>query len=1040
MTVLPVSLILLTLCLNKLTGAQLNYAAIPRWGQAVALVADVLYIQGGRTDPYNSQSYSSAPISNDLLSLSLNTSFNPTAPNLKYVGGCSIGLTPQCPAVSWHTLVPFNLSALLLFGGVAGPNSPSILPDGSDSSVLLTISPIGDPSWVYETQSWANEPMRRIHHTAVLSRSKVWIVGGEKADGSISAFSENYVFDPLVPSFTQIPSTNGPTDITGHGSLVLSDGRLLVFGGYSPSQATLIPFTTIWSLDTTKSDASWTTLTVSDTSFPSPRRAFATTLLDNGKVLIHGGANGVLQDTYADGWILDTTQNPMTWTNVSQLAQLGPRRDHFAVGLGSTVIFGFGYAQNGPASASFDVFDASSGNFLSTYNPPSVVASPTLGPTGQPTGVSPTQVPPGSGEYPSPTSSPGNGSGGNNGSGSHNGNGSGGDNGGNSGNPNDPSGASDSGHRDKIIALSAIFGVLGLMVVTTGAAWYLRKQHSPSSFQVLRASGDEESPGSRRPVPMAGMYEPGGAMPIVRTVRDKLSKVVPGIAPTQTQGRRDMLADEDTREFGSWYAVRRDTSSVQSSVASSRRPAFDRLYDSLVSLRSAGGAMLGYAADAAGARSLKSREASTSAKGSIWHRNEKSSSYDPYSDQTNLIYQTPSLAASLPRGGRQQSSYTCVDPFEDYDVDSFKFAPEVVYHDESDEDDLKGYPALRDPPPHPKLRSPATLDLTRVNPQSENNSFATLSIPSFNSDSTSTGTGLHSPLFATSSNSSQEPHSPASARHPSSIIDANPSIGQKLRRSNTWWARFSKTPLLERARSNSSSNSTRPIDFRDPNPPPRLLTIEESMNSNSPDSPEGKRRNTSGEHRQMYSQIHHGRSQSSLQTSKTADSETLERMANTMQIVQKGSSSSKGPSRDTSGRDDEHSIDDAFLVLLHIPPPLSDRPLSIISGSPATDTGEEPSFVQSPTQMSREELSHKPLALGDVVSPRRPSPAKRPSSSKVAEQVAAYERRMSQSLENDQGRSLPPPRRTRNSAYGLAPKASLFVANPDHRLGSSGDS
>ena len=242
----------------------------------------------------------------------------------------------------WHTLTPFNLSGLLLFGGATGPNSPGILPDNSDSSTLLVTSGSGDPSWNYETQSWANEPMRRIHHTSVPSRNKVWIVGGEKADGSGSAFSESYVFDPLVPSFTQLSSKNGPPDLTGHASVVLSNGHLLVFGGYSPSTASLIPFTTIWSLDTTDSNALWTTLTISSASLPSPRRAFATALLDNGKVLIHGGADAELQNSYVDGWILDTTQNPMTWTNVSQLAQLGPRRDHFAVGLGSIVIFGFG--------------------------------------------------------------------------------------------------------------------------------------------------------------------------------------------------------------------------------------------------------------------------------------------------------------------------------------------------------------------------------------------------------------------------------------------------------------------------------------------------------------------------------------------------------------------------------------------------------------------------------------------------------------------------------------------------------------------------
>lgn len=160
---------------------------------------------------------------------------------------------------------------------------------------------------------------------------------------------------------------------------------------------------------------------------------------------------------------------------------------------------------------------------------------------------------------------------------------------------------------------------------------------------MLNTSGDEESPVSASSVPMAGMRE--GTLPLLHTVRDRLSRVVPGIAPTQGVDRRDMLADEDTREFGSWYAVRRDPSSGVSSRASTRRPTLDRLYDSLASLRSAGGAMLDYAASAAGARGLKSREGSTSTKASMWQADEKTGRYDPYSDAAGLIYQAPSLVA-----------------------------------------------------------------------------------------------------------------------------------------------------------------------------------------------------------------------------------------------------------------------------------------------------------------------------------------------------------------------------------------------------------
>lgn len=530
------------------------------------------------------------------------------------------------------------------------------------------------------------------------------------------------------------------------------------------------------------------------------------------------------------------------------------------------------------------------------------------------------------------------------------------------------------------------------------------------------------------------------SVPVVRTVKDRLSRIVPGIAPSQTlQGRRDMLADEDA---SSWYAVRRDPSSGQSSWASRRRPTLDKVYDSLASLRSAGGAMLDLATGAAvaGARSLKSRQASASSDPTAWR--EKRQTFDPYSDDFGLMqYSPPVLTASRPRGGREASSYSYTDPFEDYEVESLDFDPEKIYYDD-EHDDHREFPFLNDPPPRPKIQTmatPATLDLTRLTPVSEQFSVPTLTESMSASDTSLSQNAAHSPFLASSS-SSHEPQSPS--RRPSSIIDANPNSSQFMRRSNSWWSRFARTPLLERALSDSS-RTQRHMDFRDPNPPPRLVTIEESLHSNSPDTPENKRKSRSGSggHHQLYSTHHHGRSASSLQTARTADSETLERMANTMQIVQQGSMSSRhsGPSRSTSGGDEAALIDYSPGPSPTRVQPTTGRPLSVVSDRDSHGLDEALSLVQSPSEMTHEDTSRRPIL--DLGSPKRPSPTERVSSgSKVAERVQAYERRMSQQ------ELVPPqsppakPTRARTSAYGVAPKPSLFVANPDHRHASSGSS
>ena len=285
-------------------------------------------------------SYTSAPASNDVLYLSLSYPFDLSLIPWQLVSSGTHSSTSQGPAVAWHTLSAFNTSGLLLFGGDLGPNSGTAT--GPDSAALLNIFDGTLPVWISEPASWANEPMRRIHHSASSTDGKIWIVGGEKDDGSGTALSDHYVFDPAGPTFTQLPSTNGPPDLFGHATIVLLDGRLLVFGGCSESMAGLIPFSTIWVFDTTQVTPSWSLLPISSSSLPTPRRAFASVLLDGGKILIQGGADAALQNVYSDGWVLDTTQNPMVWSSVASLSQLGPRYDHFTVCIDSQVIFGFG--------------------------------------------------------------------------------------------------------------------------------------------------------------------------------------------------------------------------------------------------------------------------------------------------------------------------------------------------------------------------------------------------------------------------------------------------------------------------------------------------------------------------------------------------------------------------------------------------------------------------------------------------------------------------------------------------------------------------
>ena len=177
-----------------------------------------------------------------------------------------------------------------------------------------------------------------------------------------------------------------------------------------------------------------------------------------------------------------------------------------------------GYAQNGAAAATLEIFDVASGTFLTSYTPPSAVTTPTVttlpipGQTGAPSHPGGTGQP-GSAEFPSPT-------------------GTGGGNPDATQDPGNPSGAADDSHHGTTIALATVFGVLALVSGTTVVTWYLRRRHSRDSFHLLGASGDEESPTSDAPIPVAGIREKGLPLPpVVRTVKDRLSKVVPGMVP-----------------------------------------------------------------------------------------------------------------------------------------------------------------------------------------------------------------------------------------------------------------------------------------------------------------------------------------------------------------------------------------------------------------------------------------------------------------------------------------------------------------------------
>lgn len=300
----------------------------------MAVIQNNLWIHGGKTDPTNSYSYSSAPPCSDLLSISLQNTFDPNAAPWQLINSST---TP--PALAWHTLSSTKASAAIVFGGDPGPNAAPPLRGLADSAYTVDLQDPSSPVWSLQNVSWANEPIRRVYHTFTAAAGKSWLIGGQKDDGSGNAIPENYILNPDGPQFIQLPA-GGPSGIFGHSTVTLPDGRLMVLGGQS--ETGLNPLSSIWTLNTTDPSLTWTSVNASGANIPSPRRAFAAATMPNGTVVIHGGGDNALQTYFSDGWMVDATQNPMVWTPVPALSQLGARVDHFAAVVGSQIIYGFG--------------------------------------------------------------------------------------------------------------------------------------------------------------------------------------------------------------------------------------------------------------------------------------------------------------------------------------------------------------------------------------------------------------------------------------------------------------------------------------------------------------------------------------------------------------------------------------------------------------------------------------------------------------------------------------------------------------------------
>jgi hypothetical protein len=576
--------------------------------------------------------------------------------------------------------------------------------------------------------------------------------------------------------------------------------------------------------------------------------------------------------------------------------------------------------------------------------------------------------------------------------------------------------------------------------------WYLRQRRDRlgHAFSPLD-DDDSEHAHSITAVRIAGMGDKGPR--ILAAPRALLNLVGIGQSRHLNRSRRDILADED-RSFD-WVGSR-DISRGNSSFGGPSAPNSIRGWSNAVS-----DTLRKFARGASS--SSRSRDPSTDIH---WEK-------DLFSPEATLMAEGLP-PEQIPHPYAIAGSSESYDPYADQDPSSegpHDAAPEPVVEAEPAHTERPRFGEVRRlPTPLVTTLAPST-DFVPLSPlveqASQNNSLASLHTHS----DQQTGSG-------SSQGASQSPR-------PSSILDPNPpTASPPMRRSNSWWARFSKPSLLERRGSDlSARNSSGFIDFRDPNPPPRPLSedftysrlsdIPEAATSRAPSTILSRAQSGAVTRRPtVYRDSTHGRSASSLQT---ANTETLERLGGTMDIIQRDATlDSHYTSPTTASHDEESGLRPSSMspttnggVLRRLTvrsepsqwsaessaeSPMVLSPLASRAATPPPEpidpiSEEEHQATAAPSSSSSSSTPAPPTVPSsgsEDVAPRL-SPAAgdtSPLSPGVADRVWNFERRMSREREPPPSPTNTRHREERSSPrtvvrYGLVPRASLFVANPD---------
>lgn len=189
---------------------------------------------------------------------------------------------------------------------------------------------------ILDTQSWKWSMVQAqgkvpplAYHSCSLFRGELFVLGGvfprphPEPDGCSDAL---YIFDPQLSIWYQpIVTGDKPSPRSGHSACLMQERKIYVFGGWD----TPVCFNDMYMLDLGLMEFS-AVKTYGKT--PSPRSWHGSVVLSDTKFLIHGGYNG--NDALTDAFIFDIDTS--SWTEVAIPELSLPRAGHSIISMETT--------------------------------------------------------------------------------------------------------------------------------------------------------------------------------------------------------------------------------------------------------------------------------------------------------------------------------------------------------------------------------------------------------------------------------------------------------------------------------------------------------------------------------------------------------------------------------------------------------------------------------------------------------------------------------------------------------------------------------